>query len=154
MTSVGTSTQTTSERSGSSAAPGRLRTNSSSSSTFAPSEVLAADEPPQPPPPLKRWLTCLVHRAQAPNQRFRVQARVQNCRFSRLLIGTCSPVPYAAPCGVARSVRPVRCGSATESSGRELLHRAALTQPCAVALITESRVTNTAISISAAMTMG
>jgi hypothetical protein len=55
------------------------------------------------------------------------------------LLSSYSPVPYAAPCRVARRVRPVRCGSATELSTRASLHRAAEGMPWAGALLNGSR---------------
>src|SRR5712691_3408811 len=76
-----------------------------------------------PPPPSKRWLARLVHRARAPDQRFRVRTSVWNCRFSGLFIGTCSTVPYAALRRVAQRVRPVRCAFAVESSVEIAVHR-------------------------------
>jgi len=84
-----------------------------------------------PPPPSKRWLARLVHRARAPDQRFRVRTSVWNCRFSGLFIGTCSTVPYAALRRVAQRVRPVRCAFAVESSVEIAVHRAGQGMPYA-----------------------
>jgi hypothetical protein len=78
-----------------------------------------------PPPPLERWLARLVHRAQAPGQRFRVRTEVEDRGFSGLFIGTYSPVPYAALCRVARRVRPIRSAFAIEFQVDEALRRAA-----------------------------
>jgi hypothetical protein len=92
-----------------------------------------------PPPPLKRWSAPLVHRAQAPDQRFRVRTSVWNCRFSGLFIGTYSAVPYAALCSVAPRTRPVRCGFVIESPVGMAAHRAARGMPYADGLLKVSR---------------
>ena len=73
----------------------------------------------------------LVHRAQAPDQRFRVRAEVEDLGFSGLFIGTCSAFPYAALCRVApRTQRTCmlrfcgrgfdRCGGAWGCTGHAL----------------------------------
>jgi hypothetical protein len=64
-----------------------------------------------PPPPLKRWSVRLVHRARAPDQRFRVQAEAEDWGLSGLFPGTYSALPYATPCRVAPRTRPEAAGS-------------------------------------------
>jgi hypothetical protein len=51
-----------------------------------------------------------VHRALAPDQRFRVVAEVEGRGFSGLFLGTYSQLLYAAPCRVAAGQRLARCG--------------------------------------------
>jgi hypothetical protein len=84
---------------------------------------------------LKCWSARLVYRAQAPDQRFRVRTSVWNCRFSGPFIGTCSAVPYAALCGEAQRVWPIRCVFAVEPSVEIAVHRAARRVPYADALL-------------------
>ena len=108
-------------------------------STFAFTEVRAACEPTEPPPLLKRWSASLVHRARAPDQRFRVPLRWRRWGLSGLFIGTYSAVPYAALCRVAQPVRHVRCPFAVESPVELVMHRAAEGMPLAVALINRAR---------------
>ena len=81
----------------------------------------------------------LVHRVQAPGQRFRVRAAWAKSRFSGLFIGTYSPFALAALCKGVPRTRPVRCGFSVESPVVVSLHRAALCMPCAVALLKDSR---------------
>jgi hypothetical protein len=70
-----------------------------------------------------------------PDQRFRVQAEVEDRGFSGLFLGTYSALPYAAPCRVAPRTRPVSCGFAVEASAGWPVHRAAQAMPYAGALI-------------------
>ena len=63
--------------------------------------------------------------AQAPDQRFRDLAWVEDRGFSGLFIGTYSAVPCAVLCRVARRVRPLRSGFAVECSVDVAVHRVA-----------------------------
>jgi hypothetical protein len=90
----------------SSATRRRLRIHGATTSAFALAEVRAASEPTEPPPPLKRWSARLVHRAQAPDQRFRVRASRWTSGFSGLFIGTYSALPYEHHAGWRRARGP------------------------------------------------
>ena len=105
--------------------PYAAHTHEALTSDFIGSVTRTVRDGLDPPPPSNRWSARLVHRAQAPGQRFRVRTSVRNCRFSGLFIGTYSAVPYAAPRRVAQRGRPVRCAFAVESSVEIVLHRAA-----------------------------
>ncbi len=118
--------------------PGQTALSSSShntarTGTIAGSVVVNASI--RPPPPLKRWSARLVHREQAPDQRFRARTEVEDRGFSRLFLGTYSALPYAAPCRVAPRTRPVRCYFAVESSVEVTMHRAAQGMSYATALL-------------------
>ena len=89
-----------------------------------------------PPPPSTRWLARLVHRAQAPDQQFRVRAEIEDRGSSGLFLGTYSPLPYAAPCGWSPRTRPLTSGSAIASPVEVVLQRAALGLPYADVLLT------------------
>ncbi len=84
-----------------------------------------------PPPPSKRWSARLVHRAWAPDQRFRVRAEVEDRRFSGLFLGTCSTLPCAAPCGWEPRTRPLTCQFAARSGRHGRCPRAAPSVPYA-----------------------
>ena len=80
-----------------------------------------------PPPPLKRWSARLVHRARAPDQRFRVGRAAEDRGFSGLFLGTYSPVPYAAHAGWRRARGPYAAVSRSSLRSRWRctgLHRA------------------------------
>lgn len=113
----------------SSAAPRRLRKHSPSTSAFALAEVRAAGEPAEPPPPLKRRSAPLVHKARAPDQRFRVGARCRKWGLSGLFLGTYSPLPYAAHCRRSPRTRCLRSGFAVESAIEVSLPKAAQGMP-------------------------
>ena len=83
-------------------------------------------------------LARLMHRAQAPDQRFRVWPRCRRSGLSGIVLGTYSAAAPAALCSVARHVRPLRCGFATEDCGAEALHGACPVQPYAAALLSST----------------
>ena len=84
-------------------------------SGFARSEAPGYGELAKPPPLSKRWSARLVHRAQAPDQRFRVRAEVEDRGFSGLFSRDLLNFAHAALCGratrAARTLR-IRDGSA------------------------------------------
>ena len=68
---------------------------------------LRTEDASDPPPPLKRWSARLLHRAQAPDQRFRVRAEVEGRGLSGLFLGTYSASAPSTLCRVVRRVRPL-----------------------------------------------
>ena len=83
------------------------------------------------PPRLKGWSACLVHGAEAPDQRFRVRAEVEDRSFSGLFSG---PTHLCARCpmqvGVARAACTLRIRGPASGRGG-----GAWGMPCAGALL-------------------
>ena len=78
-----------------------------------------------------------MHRAQAPDQRFRVwQSSEEN--LTGIFSGPDSAAAPAARCRVARHALPFRCGFATKDCGAKALHGACPVQPYAAALLSST----------------
>ena len=87
------------------------------------------------PPPLERWSARLVHRAQAPGQRFLVPARSKIGVSRAFFSGASHRCPMQPYAGWSPRTWPVRCGFAVGFAFDSAVHGEALGVPYAPALL-------------------